>query len=137
MRMLRRLAEVDKREDLSRMRLGELTPELGVDDIYLADANGVYVLATEPEIEGTCVYDIDADYRRISKGEIEFLATPIIKRLGDDKLFKFMTARRMDGKRSDGYFLFGRKNFIVGWRSHSERLRILNHFDNHAYRNDN
>ena len=94
----RRLADIDEREELSRSRLAELTKELGVDDIYFSDPEGIYVLTTEPEIEGVCVFDINPDSRRIAQGEIEYYATPIIKRVGDEKLFKFMTARRPNKK---------------------------------------
>lgn len=94
----RRLADLDEREELSRTRLAELTEELGVDDIYLSDAEGIYVLATEPEIEGVSVFEINPDTRRIARGEIDYYSTPIIKRVGDGKLFKFMTSRRPKGK---------------------------------------
>lgn len=93
-----RLADFDEREEISRARLLELTKELEVDDIYLADAEGRYYLTTQPEIEGTSVYDIDPNYRRVASGEIEFVVTPIIRRVEDGKLFKFMTMRRPKGK---------------------------------------
>lgn len=92
-----RLAIIDKREELTRPRLAELVKELGVDDIYLSDVEGNYVLATEPELEGTCIFEFYPEYRRIAEGEVERAATPIVKRIGDEKLFKFMTARRPRG----------------------------------------
>lgn len=92
-----RLANFDAKEDLTRSRLSTLTKELEVDDIYLSDVDGNYVLATEPELEGTCIFKFYPEYRRIAQGEVECAATPIVKRIGDEKLFKFMTARRPKG----------------------------------------
>jgi len=95
---LRRLAEHDEREELSRSRLADLTRELGVDDISLSDPNSVYVLSTRPNLEGTCLFDINPNYRLVAQGEVEFIVTPIIKRFEDGKSFKFMTSCRPNGK---------------------------------------
>jgi len=92
------LAELDAKEALTRERLVQLTRELGVDDIYLADPRGVCVLATQPSIEGVQLYDIYPDYRKAGNGEVDYVATPIMKRVEDGQLYKFMVSRRLGGK---------------------------------------
>jgi len=94
----RQLAKYDAKENLTRQRLQELVKELEVDDIYLADANGVCTIATQPSIEGVQLYDIYPDYRKAGLGEVDFVATPIMKRVEDGLLYKFMVSRRSAGK---------------------------------------
>lgn len=92
------LLALDTKENLSRERLAELTKSIGIDDIYFTDANGIYRVTTQPSIEGSCAFDIDPQYRRIMSGELDFIVTPIIKRVEDGKLFKFMISRRPHNK---------------------------------------
>lgn len=94
----RQLAELDAGETLTRERLVQLTRELGVDDIYLGDARGVCVLATQSSIEGVQLYDIYPEYRKAGNGEVDYVATPIMKRVEDGKLYKFMVSRRLHNK---------------------------------------
>lgn len=92
-----RLADIDAREKLTHERLVQLTHELGVDDIYLADENGVCRIATQP-IENMNLFDIYPEYRRAASGEVDFVVTPIQKRVEDGKLYKFMVSRRHNGR---------------------------------------
>ncbi len=92
------IAKYDAAESLSRSRLTQLLAEVGVDDIYLTDAEGKYLLATQPEAEGMLIYDINPAYRKVAAGEADYFATPIIKRVEDGKPYKFMVSRRPGGK---------------------------------------
>ncbi len=92
-----KLAEYDAHEELTRERLLELARQLGLDDIYLTDPQGYCTIATIP-FEGNCIFDIYPEYRKAATGEKEYVVTPIMKRVEDDQLYKFMVSRRPQGK---------------------------------------
>jgi len=92
-----RLAAIDAVEELTPARLQALTAELGVDDIYLTDPQGVCIMGTQ-DIIGMCIFDIYPDYRQAATGERDYVVTPIMKRVEDGKLYKFMVSRRPNGK---------------------------------------
>lgn len=92
------LAQIDAHENLTNERLQQLTKMLEVDDIYLSDATGRCMLATQPDFIGQNILDAYEDYALVSQGKAEYVATPIQPRIEDGKLYKFMISQRFNRK---------------------------------------
>lgn len=93
----KKVAEFDAQEELTRERLLQLARQLDLDDIYLTDAQGYCTVATIP-FEGNNIFDIYPEYRKAATGEKEYVVTPIMKRVEDGQLYKFMVSPRPHGK---------------------------------------
>lgn len=90
----KRLQAIDAESELSAEDLNRLKHELDVDDIYLTDREGVFCTTTQREIEGTSIYVLNDEYRRVESGEIPHYITPIIERVEDGQRFKFFVGLR-------------------------------------------
>lgn len=71
--------------------LDPYTKKLGVDVVYITDTNGIVRYCTERETVGLNLFEIDPTYAVLRRNEAEFIATPIKRRVEDNKLFKFLS----------------------------------------------
>lgn len=93
-KMLDSVRKIQKRfenRSFSNEALDPLLKELGVDDIYISDTKGIVRYCTSRETIGLDLFAIDPTYEILRKNQAEFIATPIKKRVEDDKLFKFLS----------------------------------------------
>ncbi len=88
---LRRLAA---REKVTRERLTSLLPEVGMDELYIADAKGILHTATVDGIYGVNQFEIErefaASYDDLMAGRRPYFATPIKRRYEDGRMYKFV-----------------------------------------------
>ncbi|KLU60341.1 methyl-accepting chemotaxis protein McpB [Peptococcaceae bacterium CEB3] len=94
----KRFRRFDAEKELTREDLDRLKRELDVDDIYLTDRDGIFSLATQKSIEGSSIFPLNDQFRRVAAGEIPDYITPIIERVEDKQRFKFVVAPRPNGR---------------------------------------
>ncbi|CAA7603000.1 Methyl-accepting chemotaxis protein (MCP) signalling domain [Acididesulfobacillus acetoxydans] len=94
----KRFRAYDTEKEITREDLERLKRELDVDDIYLTDREGIFSLATQKSIEGSSIFPLNDQFRRVAAGEIPYYITPIIERVEDKQRFKFFVAPRPNGR---------------------------------------
>lgn len=70
--------------------LAGLCKELGIDVIYVGNEFGQIVECNEREAIGLNLYEIDPSYKPLKAGQVPFVTTPVINRVEDGRLFKFL-----------------------------------------------
>lgn len=95
---LRRLAGKQK---LTRERLTELLPDLRIDEMYIANSQGVIHTATVDGIVGINQFEIEQEFARafpdLRAQRRQYYATPIKRRYEDGRLYKFLMVADGDG----------------------------------------
>lgn len=70
--------------------LSRLTKDFGIDVIYVGDTHGVITHCNETSAIGLDLYKIDQSYQPLKAGRVAHVETPIISRVEDGRLFKFL-----------------------------------------------
>lgn len=93
-----RLEEMDSKKPLTSEDLLMVRDDSIVDDVYLTDEQGVFILSTQPDIIGMNLFEIN-EWARIKLHDEKkpYIATPIQRRVEDNKLFKFFLLKRKRG----------------------------------------
>jgi methyl-accepting chemotaxis protein len=84
------IANKAKGKQINDTLLNEWLRDTGMDLIYITDRNGVTVYCNDKPAIGLDLYKIDASFIALREGKIKYTATPIKKRIEDEKLFKFL-----------------------------------------------
>lgn len=92
------LKEQDKTATLALTDLEKLNTQLGMDHLYLTDADGKFVLSTDAGSLDFNLFDIWSGYKMLMTGEAEVLTSNLIIGAGTTDIFKFATLPRYDGK---------------------------------------
>lgn len=74
----------------SAASLSKLAADLGIDVIYVGDTQGVITHCNETSAIGLNLYQIDPSYQPLKNGQVAHVETPIISRVEDGRLFKFL-----------------------------------------------
>ena len=77
--------------DPGTSRLQELLQETGVDEIHVADGSGVIRATTDPPSLGIDLYQFHPQLEEVSRGTRDVYATPISRKIGEDKLVKYLS----------------------------------------------
>lgn len=95
----KRLVWLEKKGDLSK-RLPTLLKETGMDEIYLINSAGLITDSTQKAAVGLNIFQINQaqEIRDLAAGKRDYAVTPIIKRVEDGRLFKFLLVRREEGR---------------------------------------
>jgi len=92
-KMLREVSyikEILQKGTLNNELINNLLPKTGIDVIYVTDHGGTVRHCNEEQAIGLNLYEVDSSFSSLKKGEVEYVTTPIKKRVEDDKLFKFL-----------------------------------------------
>ena len=65
--------------------------ETGVDEIHVADGSGVIRVTTDPPSLGIDLYQFHPQLEEVSRGTRDVYATPISRKIGEDKLVKYLS----------------------------------------------
>ena len=79
-------------------QINELIKDVGVDAIYITDPSGVVEYSNEPSGIGLNLYIADPSFLEFKKKKLEYIVTPIKRRVEDNKLFKFLTVTDEAGR---------------------------------------
>lgn len=82
---------IGEKDSIDDNLINELVKETGIDVIYITDENGIVRHCNEKSGIGINLYDVQADAPDLKSGKIDVVVTPVIRRVEDNKLFKFMT----------------------------------------------
>lgn len=72
--------------------------DLALDAIYITDSNGIIVASSEKGFMGSSLTEVDPSFIEFLNSKNEYIATPIKKRSGDGRLFKFLTVKDSNGR---------------------------------------
>lgn len=84
------LEHILKANPPSTESLARLAKDFGIDVIYVGDTHGVITHCNETSAIGLDLYKIDPSYQPLKAGRITHVETPIISRVEDGRLFKFL-----------------------------------------------
>lgn len=90
------LADVNALEDILKKNppstdsLARLAADFGIDVIYVGDTFGVITHCNETSAIGLDLFKIDPSYLPLKAGRVTHVETPIISRVEDGRLFKFL-----------------------------------------------
>ncbi|WP_432663140.1 methyl-accepting chemotaxis protein [Wukongibacter baidiensis] len=84
------IKEVLQKGTLDNELINSLPPQTGIDVIYVTDNSGTIRYCNEEESIGLNLYEVDESFSSLKKGEVEYVTTPVKKRVEDGKLFKFL-----------------------------------------------
>ncbi|AZR73362.1 hypothetical protein BBF96_08180 [Anoxybacter fermentans] len=93
-----RVKHAEEKGPLTREVLEQIKSESMVDDLYVTDENGIFILSTQDAIIGVNLLEIDPSAKGLLTGEIEVHSPPIHIRVEDQKLFKFYMIPRLNRK---------------------------------------
>lgn len=79
-----------KNESFNKQDINLLLEKTAMDAIYITDENGVVKYCNDKDAIGLDLYKVDESYKALREGNITFIATPIKKRVEDNRLFKFL-----------------------------------------------
>ena len=79
-------------------QINQLIKEVGVDAIYITDSSGVVEYTNEKSAIGLNLYIADPSFKDFKSKKMEYIVTPIKKRMEDGKLFKFLTVTDESGR---------------------------------------
>ncbi len=77
--------------DPDTSRLQQLLQETGVDEIHVADGSGVIRVTTDAPSLGIDLYQFHPQLEEVSRGTRDVYATPISRKIGEDKLVKYLS----------------------------------------------
>lgn len=93
-----KIKEVRQNRDLDKSILKEIRDDSNVDDIYIVNQEGEFVLSTVDSILGENLFELNEWARQLKNDKsLEKVVTPIHRRIEDNKLFKFAMVRDDDG----------------------------------------
>lgn len=78
--------------------INNIMEKTGVDAIYITDSSGVVEYTNEKTAIGLNLYEADLSFLDFKKKGLEYIVTPIKKRVEDGKLFKFLTLTDEKGR---------------------------------------
>ena len=87
-----------KNKDVTDNQIKELIKEVGVDAIYITDSSGVVEYSNEKSGIGLNLYIADPSFLEFKTKRLEYIVTPIKRRVEDNKLFKFLTVTDETGR---------------------------------------
>lgn len=87
-----------KKDKIDLNNVSTICKETNMDVIYITDTNGQVNICNETPSLGLNLYDVDESFPPLRDGSVEFVATPIKKRVEDDKLFKFLAISDKEGR---------------------------------------
>ena len=79
-------------------QINQLIKEVGVDAIYITDSSGVVEYSNEKSGIGLNLYIADPSFLEFKTKRLEYIVTPIKRRVEDNKLFKFLTVTDETGR---------------------------------------
>lgn len=89
------LQELDRMGVLiTNEKLKTLVSNLGVDDLYIANRDGIFVNSTEKVAIGMNLYDVWDGYRGLVTGETDKIVTDLIVKAETGEIFKFIAIPR-------------------------------------------
>lgn len=99
-KMLREVSYI--REELQKSAvdnrlINSLLPKTGIDVIYVTDNSGTIKYCNEEQSIGLNLYEVDESFSSLKRGEVEYVTTPVKKRIEDNKLFKFLAVKDEQG----------------------------------------
>lgn len=80
----------EENKNISQTTIDKLLRESGVDAIYITDEKGTVNYTSEKSAIGLNLYEADSTFLDFKKKDIEYIVTPIKKRVEDGQLFKFL-----------------------------------------------
>ncbi len=86
------------KDNISDREISNLLRDIGVDAIYVTDSKGLVEYTNEKSAMGLDLYKADPTFLQFKDKDIEYLVTPIKKRVEDGKLFKFLTVSDSKGR---------------------------------------
>ncbi len=63
----------------------------GVDAIYITNNNGIVKYCNAREAIGLDLFELDPVHNKLINGTVEYITTPIKRRVEDDKYYKFLS----------------------------------------------
>lgn len=82
---------VKDKEKIDDSLMDKVLKETGMDVLYLTDSNGIVQYSNEKMGIGLHIYDIQKPTRDLKSGKKEVVVSPVVRRVEDNKLFKFLT----------------------------------------------
>ena len=79
-------------------QINQLIKEVGVDAIYITDPSGLVEYTNEKAAMGLNLYEADPTFLEFKEKKVEYIVTPIKRRIEDNKLFKFLTVTDEKGR---------------------------------------
>ncbi|MFP3156096.1 methyl-accepting chemotaxis protein [Lachnospiraceae bacterium ZAX-1] len=92
------LQKMDTFSDITLSEMKDIADEVRVNDLYLADMNGIFTVSTVPEAPGTSLFEIWDGYRMLVTGEAMELPSAIKVMAETGKIYKFTALPRYDAK---------------------------------------
>lgn len=101
-KMLKQAYEVKEyfinNQNINDNMINEIIEKTGVDAIYITNSQGVVEYTNEKSAMGLNLYEADQTFLDFKKKGLEYIVTPIKKRIEDGKLFKFLTVTDERGR---------------------------------------
>ena len=101
-KMLKQVYEIkdffSNNKNISDEDINNLIKQVGVDAIYITDTNGLVEYTNEKTGMGLDLYKADPSFLQFKEKKLEYIVTPIKRRMEDNKLFKFLTVTDEKGK---------------------------------------
>lgn len=101
-KMLKQVYEIKdffiNNKNIKEDQINELIKEVGVDAVYITDPFGVVEYTNEEVAMGLNLYEADPSFLQFKEKKLEYIVTPIKRRMEDNKLFKFLTVTDEKGR---------------------------------------
>lgn len=78
--------------------LVKLSKEVGLDVVYITNKEGVVEYCSQKEFIGMNLHKLNQRLKELKEGKLNYVATPIIKRVQDGKLYKYLCVIDSDGR---------------------------------------
>lgn len=92
------IKDLFKKNSIDNSNVAAICKETNLDVIYITDTNGEVNICNESQSLGLNLYQVDESFAPLKNGTIDFVATPIKKRVEDDQLFKFLAVSDNEGR---------------------------------------
>lgn len=84
-------------KNISDAELSRLAKKTGMNDLYIANLDGLFTQSTEKNAIGFSLFDIWDGYRMLTDGRAEILPSAIKVKVETGEIFKFTAVPRLDG----------------------------------------
>lgn len=92
------LQQMDSKAELTNADLEKIAEQIGMTDVYLTDAKGVFTQSTEEASLGLNLVSMVGIYGQILSGESPIIDGPLMLKQETGEIFKFTAIPRLDGK---------------------------------------
>ena len=90
------IEDLFKNNKINNNNVANYCKDINVDVIYITDTNGAVNICNETGSMGLNLYQVDDSYPPLKDGSVEYVVTPIKRRVEDDQLFKFLAISDKD-----------------------------------------